>query len=1224
MGSSFFDLFSYPNQTQTVLYFYIYAYLGAVVKEIVEQLLNGKYFYAERNLDFSTPRVELYLGAGESVEGSFTIFGSEERLLVGEISSTELRMQVITRDFSGTPYEASYRFDATGLSKGDVIQGDFRIISNQGEYFLPFVVNIRLDHIASSLGDIRNLFHFANLAKTDWKEAVDLFYSDEFISIFSGTEGQYESLYRGLSEIPGNEQNVEEFLIAINKKQPMNFLLDVKEINTDYGSTSRDNTITVTRSGWGYSDLFVQIDGDFITLDKTCIKEDDYTGSSCHLKYRIRQDKLHNGNNFGKITFYNAFTRIELPVTVSADVSGVHPTVDYQEKKKLIVQLVKIYENFSCKKITSRAWLSETGKIITKMNALDDTDLEFRLYTAHYYITAGRVNEGKWILDKCAKEVEDAPGDTLYSYYLYLSTLSSREDNFVNDISERLEGIFRRNPDNWRIAWLLMYISEEFTSSGPRKWMTLESQFSFGCRSPILYLEAINLLNASPSMLTNLGDFELYSLEYGAKKGILSLGLIDQLVYQAGRIREYSKRLFKILGACYKIKESDDVLEAIVSLLIKGGRTDSASFEWYEKGVTRELRITRLYEYYMMSIYTDEDGLLPCEISRMVLMYFSYQSNLEYDKNAILYRYIHENKEEYPELYESYVPQIEKFLMAQLDKGRISRDLAYLYKNMLTKQMVDAANASKVLGVLHTSEIRTTDKRVCSVLVVYDKCEKEMRYPVNDGKAYVPLYGSDYAILLADKEDNRYATTIPYSNIKMMLPGKLLGYASPYIQKGKENFDLFLSDLGKNAYTITMDNVGRYRDLAVSELVRKKCRDEIRNNLVRFYYDNDFTRQLTEYLMGIDPTELSGAERSEILELMVLSGLYDKSLEWLKTFGTFGVDPKTVLRLCGRMIDRDQYPGASAEVEIAFYAFKNGKYDEQLLLYLVKYFEGTLKEMRNIWKAAESFGLDTFALCERMLIQMLYTGSYIGEKIAIYKEYVQNGPNTDIETAFLTQNAYDSFVHGRIADGFIFKRIEKLASEDIPLQDVCKLAYLRYYATEKKADEEINPEVAVRFLKGLMKQGVFFPFFKEYEELIPDMYQFADKTMLEYRTVPGTHCVVHYRLDSDLQNEYRSIDMMEMYEGIFVCSFVLFFGEQLQYYITEEGKDNSEVATESGTISKSDIVKGSLGGRYNLINDIMIGETLQDYETVDRLMQEYYQKKNVCDRLFRPIMENED
>ena len=77
----------------------------------------------------------------------------------------------------------------------------------------------------------------------------------------------------------------------------------------------------------------------------------------------------------------------------------MHPTADYQEKKKLIVELVRVYENFRCKKITSKAWISETGRIIARMNAIDDRDLEFRLYTAHYYITAGRVNEGKWILD---------------------------------------------------------------------------------------------------------------------------------------------------------------------------------------------------------------------------------------------------------------------------------------------------------------------------------------------------------------------------------------------------------------------------------------------------------------------------------------------------------------------------------------------------------------------------------------------------------------------------------------------------------------------------------------------------------------------------------------------------------------------------------------------------------------------------------------------------------
>ena len=200
-----------------------------------------------------------------------------------------------------------------------------------------------------------------------------------------------------------------------------------------------------------------------------------------------------------------------------------------------------------------------------------------------------------------------------------------------------MEGIFRRNPDNWRIAWLLLYISEEYTASSPRKWMMLEEQFSYGCRSPILYLEAMSLLNETPSILTRLDEFELYVLEYGARKGTISLNLIDQIVYQAVRIRGYNDRLFRILKACYEIKGNDEVLEALVGLLIKGGRTDKGSFEWYAKGVERELRITRLYEYYMMAIYTDEEGLLPCEISKMVLMYFSYQSDLEYEKNAILY-----------------------------------------------------------------------------------------------------------------------------------------------------------------------------------------------------------------------------------------------------------------------------------------------------------------------------------------------------------------------------------------------------------------------------------------------------------------------------------------------------------------------------------------------------------------------------------------------------------
>ncbi len=1188
------------------------------MKEIVEKLLQGKYIYTQRNLDFSTARIELSMGPGETLEGSFTIFGPENAPVEGTISSTELRMEVLTSEFSGSPYEVSYRFSAKGMSQGDVLKGNFRIISNQGEYVLPFVVTIRAYNIASSLGDIKNLFHFANLAKTDWDEAVELFYSKAFMSVFKGNDAQYESLYRGLSENPDNIQNVEEFLIAINKKQPVSYILDQGELKLEYNGTVNEKGIIITRNGWGYTHLFIETDGEFISLDRAEITEEDFTGNNARLKLRIRSEKLHEGNNFGYVRFYNSFTSVLFPVTVSVQISGRHLTADYQEMKRLVVQLVRVYENFGCKKITSRAWLSETGKIISRMNAIDDKALTTRLYTAQYYITAGRVAEGRRLLDEAAAEAQEAKGDTLYSYYLYLSTLCSREDAYINDIADRLEGIFKRNPDNWRIAWLLLYVSEDYTNSSSRKWLMMEEQFSYGCRSPIIYLEAMNILNEEPGMLKRLDEFELRVLLYGAKKQIISLNLIDHIVSLGSRVRNYDHRLFEILKACYEEKENDDVLEAIVSLLIKGGRTDASCFEWYMRGVDRELRITRLYEYYMMSIYTDENGLLPCEISRMVLMYFSYQSDLEYDKNAILYRYIHERREEYPELYDTYLPRMEKFLMAQLDKGRISRDLGYLYRNMLTRQMVDAANASKVLSVLFTSEIRVSDKRISGVCVVYDKCEGAMRYPVVDGVSYVPLYGSDYAVLLTDHDDNRYAASISYENSKLMLPGSLPSYAIPYIQKGKENLDLFLCDLGRNAYTIDLDNVARYRDLAESELVRKSCRNEIAGNLVRFYYDNDFTRQLSEYLMGIEPEDLTSASRSEMLELMVLSGIYDKAMDWVKTYGTFGIDPRIILRLCVRLLDRDALDNGAKELEIALYAFRSGKYDEQLLNFLLANYNGTAREMRDIWKAAESFGLDTYNISERLIVHMLYCGSFVGEKMEIFKNYVRSGPNADVEMAFLSQSCFDSFVKGTVTDRFVFDRVEKLFTEGNSLPEICCLAYLRYYASEKKADERVNEDVAAAFLRDLLSRDVFFPFYQEYSDILPDMVQFVDKTMLEYRTEPGTICRVHFRMDTDQTDEYRETDMRQMYDGIYVAEFVLFFGEQMQYYITEEGEEG-EVLTQSGTITKSDIVGGHISSRFGLINDIMVGETLQDYDTVDGLIGEYYKKKFICKKMFTAL-----
>ena len=61
--------------------------------------------------------------------------------------------------------------------------------------------------------------------------------------------------------------------------------------------------------------------------------------------------------------------------------------------------------------------------------------------------------------------------------------------------------------------------------------------------------------------------------------------------------------------------------------------------------------------------------------------------------------------------------------------------------------------------------------------------------------------------------------------------------------------------------------------------------------------------------------------------------------------------------------------------------------------------------------------------------------------------------------------------------------------------------------------------------------------------------------------------------------------MQEVYGNIFLKKFVLFFGERLQYYITEI-KNGKETLTESGTIEKNDTVGERAENRYKIINEM--------------------------------------
>ena len=65
-----------------------------------------------------------------------------------------------------------------------------------------------------------------------------------------------------------------------------------------------------------------------------------------------------------------------------------------------------------------------------------------------------------------------------------------------------------------------------------------------------------------------------------------------------------------------------------------------------------------------------------------------------------------------------------------------------------------------------------------------------------------------------------------------------------------------------------------------------------------------------------------------------------------------------------------------------------------------------------------------------------------------------------------------------------------------------------------------------------------------------------------------------------------------------------------------EEVDGKSQLTESNTIQKTDMTGTGGDSRYNMLNDLAISKTMQDYETLNELIEEYYKKTYLVDDLF--------
>lgn len=1182
----------------------------------VERILEGKFNTDNHSLSFSVPMLELEIAEDSVYEGSFIVYGPQDKYIEAQISVTGIRMKCLTTSFTGNNSEISFEFDAQGLKEGDLLRGEFQVISNQGEYFLPYEIKIDAKNINTDLGNIKNLFHFTNLAKTKWSEAVKLFSSKQFRDVLGGADKQYINVYQALVSGENKDQCMEEFLLYVKKKQPSEYIIEQPNVRIENSIEDYLRYIDINKNGWGYTNLKVSTNCDFIQLEKDVITNEDFIDNEYSLPYSIKNNCLHDGRNFGTIILEDAYNNIRINVCVNDSSVIRRLTENSKLKKHYIVDIMKYYEAFRLRKIGTSTWMANTSELIDKLMELSPESLDYELMHIHMLITGERYNEASWRLEQIEKEGKHKKDKNLYCYFYYLTTLINRTPEHTNYVIGLVRDIYDENPSEWRIGWLLIYLSEKLTKSMPDRWNMLLKQFKNGANSPAIYVEASQILISNPTIMTSLGEFEIQVLKYMARNEILNLDIIDQFIYLLGLNKNHNSSLFMLLTKCYEVANTDEVLKAIVSLLINTDRTDATAFIWYEKAVNHTLRITKLYEYYMLSL----DLEASVEIPKVVLMYFAFDSNLDPLRNAYLYSYIYQRRDEMADIYSNYKEAIERFVSFQLLKGVNNKYLTYLYRNMVSEKMISKDVAKGLMKALFTCVVKPARKNINLIYVYYDFLEEEYTYKLDaNNEAYIPLFGNDVKIVLEDINLNRYAREEEYEVVKLMVPDKLANYLVPLVEDVL--FDLWVCNRGYDLNKVSDDNLLNMQRLCTHPNINRALKRKIRYELINYYNDKDMMEELDELLTSLDIVDVKHGIIPQIIQLFTQRGMYNKAYEWIVETTGENIDAKTIVRIISRILKDKEYTNDIIEDTVmtafVYKAFQSGKYDETLLKYLIKYIHCTSKEMRDIWRVAKDYGLNVTEIEGRLLNQQLYTNAYVSGIAPIFISYSKKRLDNDLCLAYLSQISYDYFVNERVLDSVYIDELQSYIDEDANIPLVCKLAYTRYYA--KDADtlsEKINRSIVV-FLKEILIKGMYFPYFKEYAKSITYMHRFIDKTMIEYRAMEGSKASIHFMIEkqNDTKNEYITEDMKEMFCGIFVKQFVLFFGERIQYYIVESDGENEQL-TESGTLSANEMEDRENISRYTMINDIAISRTLGDYGTMDRLLSEYFQNEYLLDEMF--------
>lgn len=676
--------------------------------------------------------------------------------------------------------------------------------------------------------------------------------------------------------------------------------------------------------------------------------------------------------------------------------------------------------------------------------------------------------------------------------------------------------------------------------------------------------------------------------------------------------RKPSKTQLARLQDAYHKFGGREMLSGICSILIKNGQTDEESFFWYKRGVQMELKITNLYEYFMMSVPEAYGESLP----KNLLLYFQMENSLNSRQKAFLYANVIRFQDRDSEMYRQYEKTIQAFMLDELLKRKLNEDLAVIYERFLEEEFLTIDFAEALADIMFLRKLKCKDRRIRQVQVLYEALQRRISVPLIGGEALVPIYTPGAVILLVDEQGNCYSTSVPYTLRKLMNEQR-------YVEKCREllryhqGLYLYLCDGTSRCHVLTPENVENYKRILKINGLTARYKQEVRQEILQYYYANHDLEELDREFFVTETTYMDQQDRAKFTEILILRGLYEEAWDMIKEQGYSLVRVPLLIKLAARQIREFSYEEDEFLLKLCLHIFQNRKYNESILEYLTGYYYGSSQVMEDLWRAGKEFELNVFDLEERLLGQMLFTGQFKESSFQIFEDYYRLGGEGLVTRAYLTWLAHEDFVLGHQIPKKAYAYIEKGIAWEENLSDVCGLAYLNYLSQK----EELNEYQRIRseqMTRSFIQRKMRFGFMKTLLERLGKPFALEDKTFVEYRTDPAHKVVIHYVIETPREKNcnYVAERLYPVEPGIFVKEFTLFFGDRLTWFITETAEDGSQTSTPDQSYVEERKEGLLTGTKYASVYEMARSLEERDMQLLEEQLVQYGRKQFLVETLF--------